>query len=186
VDSLKAQNDSLLKQIEDLKTNINQAKAASQETSTQEQLLIKLELQQKKAAADYEALNKQILELQNRLKEKEQVSSTPSAPAQPAMPSYAKIMPMTNKPNIIFRVIKDHSDKALENILLIVKNSRGEPVRAFKSNSIGQFILSTPLSNGLYSIEVSPVNNIKETFDIISVEIKGEVLPPLEMKGTLS
>jgi hypothetical protein len=182
---LKTENDSLSKQISDLKTEINVGKAASKEMSSQEQLLIKLELQQKKAATDYEALNRQIIELQNRLKEKETSAAEAAAKGQPApvAQTYAKIQPLTNKPNVISGVIKDSTGKELENVLMIVKNSHGEPVRAFKSNTLGQFALSTPLINGIYTIEVSPVNNISQTFDIISVEVKGDVIPPLEIMG---
>ena len=68
----------------------------------------------------------------------------------------------------------------MENVLLIIKNDRRDPVRAIKTNAIGQFILTSPLVNGSYTIEVSPIEGKDLTFDIISVQLKGELVPPME------
>jgi hypothetical protein len=93
------------------------------------------------------------------------------------------IPPLTSKPNIISGVVKDPQGKIIEGVLMMIKNYNGETVRAFKSNRLGQFVLSTPLMSGKYTLEVSSVNDMPLMFDIISFEAKGEVLPPIELVG---
>jgi hypothetical protein len=48
---------------------------------------------------------------------------------------------------------------------------------------MGQFVLLTPLDKGIYTVEVSLGNNLTETFDIIPVEVKGELIPLVEFNG---
>ena len=62
------------------------------------------------------------------------------------------------------------------------KNKKGETVRAFKTNTLGEFKLSTPLANGTYTLEVA-TNVSGVTFDIISIEAKGEPFPSIEIIG---
>ena len=66
---------------------------------------------------------------------------------------------------------------------MIIRNAKDEAVRAFKTNSMGQFVLLTPMDKGTYRVEISKSNNLPETFDIISVEVKGEVIPPIVFRG---
>jgi len=87
------------------------------------------------------------------------------------------------KPNVITGVLKDPSGKTLENVLMIIKNPKGDPVRAFKTNKLGQFITTTPLVNGKYTLEVSAMNELGLTFDIISIEANGQVIPSMEVIG---
>ena len=67
--------------------------------------------------------------------------------------------------------------------MVVIKNGRGETVRAIKSNALGQFVLLTPLSNGMYNIEIDQFRKSGYSFDIISVEAKGEIIPPIEFTG---
>jgi hypothetical protein len=89
-----------------------------------------------------------------------------------------KIPSLTSLPNILNGLVKDPSGHLLEGAILIVKNEAGIPVRALKTNKLGQFLISTPLPEGRYQIETA-----KEgfAFDIIEFETKGEVLPLLEI-----
>ncbi len=90
--------------------------------------------------------------------------------------------PITSEPNIVSGVIKNSENEAITGAVLLVKNSKGEAVRALKTNALGQFSISTPLMNGMYTLEVgSAVEDT--TFDIITIEVKGEVLPPIELIG---
>jgi len=175
-DKLKEQNQDIDDQIESLKSEIETAKQKALDTATQEDLLKKLELEKSKSAQDYEALSKQIADLQKQLEEKVNAAVV----AEPrGYVHLAKIPPLTTKPNIVSGVVGD----GIPNVLLIIKNSNGEAVRAFKSNKLGQFILTTPLTEGVYTIEVSPINDTGLTFDIISVEVKGDVIPPIQITG---
>lgn len=182
VENLKEKNEKLNSDIERLKRSIEQGKAASQETSAQEEQLRQLEQQKEKIASSYSELGKKYEELQKELDERKKAEITAGAISFSASQSN-RVPSMTKEPNTISGIVKDAEGKLMINVLLIVKNKKGEAVRAFKTNSMGQFLLLTPLDNGIYTVELSPSNNLTETFDIIPVEVKGEVIPPMEFLG---
>lgn len=91
--------------------------------------------------------------------------------------------PALNKPNILWGFTKYITGKPISDVVVIVKNSRGEPIRATKTNTLGQFILTTPLREGKYTVEVSSTNKTGLTFDIISVEASGNIIPPIQFVG---
>jgi len=179
VDKLKKQNEELVSEIKKLKDQIEKNKAMSIETGVQEQLLKKLESQRGTIASTYEDLRKQIQDLQKKLDEKVKVS-TGSEFIEKAK---RQLPVLTDKPNVLSGVVRDSSGNALGDILILVKNSRGDTVRALKTNSLGQFVVSTPLPNGSYTVEVSSSNKTNLTFAIIPVEVKGEIIPTLDVVG---
>jgi hypothetical protein len=182
VENLKEKNESLNTDIERLKKTIEQGKSMSQETSAQEEQLKRLEEQKEKITSSYSELGRKYEELQKELDERKKTDITSSAATFSA--NIANRLPtMTKEPNTISGIVKDSDGKLMINILLIVKNKKGEAVRAFKTNSMGQFLLLTPMDNGIYTVELSPSNNLTETFDIIPVEVKGEIIPPMEFTG---
>lgn len=87
---------------------------------------------------------------------------------------------LTSAPNVINGIIKDAAGMLLSNVIIVVKDEKGEPVRALKTNKIGQFAISTPLPNGTYTMELEAAGR---SFDIIQVEVKGKVLPPIEIRA---
>jgi|GEM_PF-2426122 len=89
---------------------------------------------------------------------------------------------LTNSPNIINGIVKDNNDKFIEGSVVIIKDKSDSPVRALKTNELGQFIISTPVTNGDYVIEI-----IKKgyKFDIISVTIDGSIMVPMLIKGKI-
>jgi hypothetical protein len=179
VDKLKKQNEELVSEIKKLKDQIEKNKAMSIETGVQEQLLKKLESQRGTVASTYEDLRKQIQDLQKKLDEKVKVS-TGSEFIEKAK---RQLPVLTDKPNVLSGVVRDSSGNVLSDILILVKNSRGDTVRALKTNSLGQFVVSTPLPNGSYTVEVSSSNKTDLTFAIIPVEVKGEIIPTLDVVG---
>jgi hypothetical protein len=104
--------------------------------------------------------------LQNRMSSSKKPAAVSAAPA-----------------NIISGSAKTLSGDPIEGIVIIFKNSAGDPIRATKTNALGQFVLTSPLPNGTYMVEVSSTNNNGLSFDIISLEAKGDVIPPLELIG---
>ncbi len=179
VEELKKQNENLSKEIQNLKQQIEKGKSMSIETSAQEELLKKLESQKGEIASSYSELRSQVQDLQKRLQEKENVST-----GEDFMKKVKTQLPvLTNTPNVVTGVIRDTEGKLLPDILLLVKNSRGDTVRALKTNSLGQFLVSTALQNGTYTVEVSPSNKTNLTFGIIPIEVKGEVIPTLDIIG---
>ena len=150
---------------------------------------------EERRAEDYEILKRRVAELQEMLRQKEtQTRTVPVAvPVQapvdsgpgmgPAAARYAKMQPLTSNPNVLSGVVKGFDGVGLEGIVVVIKNGRGETVRAIKSNALGQFVLLTPLSNGMYNIEIDQFRKSGYSFDIISVEAKGEIIPPIEFTG---
>ena len=178
IEGLKQEKDRLAQEIENLRIS-KETETTPSVAEAKEEMIRRLQAEKEKTQTEYESLQRQILDLQNKLKEKEQFDAGSQAPAKPV---YAKIQPLTNRPNVVSGIVKKQDGKVLEGVLLIVKNQKGEAVRALKSNTLGQFTLTTPLSNGVYTVEVSS-NNDGATFDIISVEAKGEIIPPIELVG---
>ena len=68
----------------------------------------------------------------------------------------------------------------LPNILVEVKDKHGHPVRAFKTNQLGQFASETPLMNAAYTIEFEDTAG-KNKFEAVEIEAKGEILLPIEI-----
>jgi hypothetical protein len=100
---------------------------------------------------------------------------------QPSQPIKKLVLPkITDQPNIINGVVADQLGKLLSDVIVVVKDEAGTPVRALKTNPLGQFSISTPLSNGVYSIEAEKEGY---KFGIIYQEVKGGVLPPLEIRA---
>lgn len=88
--------------------------------------------------------------------------------------------PMTTVPNVINGVVKDANGLLLSDTIIVVKDKNDEPVRALKTNKVGQFAISTALPSGTYLMEVE-----KESydFDYIEVKLTGEILAPIEIRS---
>jgi hypothetical protein len=61
-----------------------------------------------------------------------------------------------------------------------VKDKEGNPVRAFKTNPLGQFVSATPLTSGVYSIELEDPKK-QHAFDIIQINAGGQIMLPIEV-----
>jgi len=83
-------------------------------------------------------------------------------------------------PNLIVGIIKDPRGNILPNILVEIKDKEGNPVRAFKTNGLGQFAAATPLSNGVYTVFFEDPES-KHKFDTIELTVAGEIIAPIEV-----
>ena len=116
------------------------------------------------------------------------VSKVINQPTQPqtapsettnAAPVKAKSIPtlkLTSFPNVINGIVTDSQDNYIEGAIVVAHDKQGLPVRALKSNKLGQFVAATPLPNGEYSIVVEKDSL---SFDKVGIELKNEVLPPI-------
>ena len=68
----------------------------------------------------------------------------------------------------------------IENAIVTIKDDQGNISRAQKTNKIGQFFIATPLQNNKYQIEVESQGH---SFAIIDLELKGETVPPIEIRA---
>lgn len=92
---------------------------------------------------------------------------------------YAQIVPLTARPNVISGVISTQEGTPLEKVILVVKDPHGIPVRAFKTNKLGQFLSATPLADGDYTVEIESESY---QFRPFTINLKGQVMQPLEVK----
>lgn len=83
-------------------------------------------------------------------------------------------------PNIVLGIIKDPRGNVQAGILVEIRDKDGSPVRAFKTNGLGQFASATPLSNGVYTVEFEDPKG-KQQFEVVQIEAKGEIMLPLEI-----
>ncbi len=93
----------------------------------------------------------------------------------PAKPKQNQLA-LTTFPNVLSGVVKDSTGNYLEGAVAVIYDKEGLPVRALKTNKLGQFSGSTPLPNGIYTLELEKDNY---TFDVLQIELTGEILPPL-------
>lgn len=83
------------------------------------------------------------------------------------------------QPNVLVGQVFDSAGNALEGVILEIRNTQHLPVRALKSNKIGQFRTVTPLPDGWYELIMEKAGL---DFDIIRIEAKGQIILPIEIK----
>lgn len=81
--------------------------------------------------------------------------------------------------NVILGIVRDPRGKTLQNILVEVMDSNGIPVRAFKTNALGQFASATPLPDGKYIVHFEDSGKQHE-FEEVEINLTGEIFKPLE------
>lgn len=122
-------------------------------------------------------------QLQTLTRPEEQVK--PEAPSQPVKEKVKVVIPtkpkltqvaLTTFPNVINGIVKDSRDNYLEGAVAVIYDKEGLPVRALKTNKLGQFSGSTPLPNGTYTLELE---KDQFSFDILQIELTGQILSPL-------
>jgi hypothetical protein len=87
---------------------------------------------------------------------------------------------LPDTPNIVLGIIKDPRGKVVPNILVEIMNEQGVPVRAFKTNALGQFAAATPLPNGEYVVILEDPRHQNE-FEQIKIALDGKIFNPLEI-----
>jgi len=178
----------LKKEEQQLTNEISQAQKepASKASSVK---LADLEKELQKVLMDKKELEDQLLSLQKSAAEKKEQVFTPSN--MPEESAHVRKIPkqmgatvgaplVGDVPNLITGIIKDSRGNVLSNILIEVKDKDGNPVRAFKTNQLGQFQAATPLYNGIYTISFEdPASS--HTFDSVEITASGNPLSPLEI-----
>lgn len=93
-------------------------------------------------------------------------------------PSPKRLPKLTNLPNAINGIILDEKGTPLKDTVVIIKSQTEQPLRAVRSNELGQFLVSSPMPDGKYYLEIHK-EGLK--FDILEFELKGEILAPIEV-----
>ncbi len=94
-----------------------------------------------------------------------------------------KLLPFPKKPtvpNLIVGMVLDEERNILENAIVEIHSSDGIPVRAMKTNMLGQFSISTPLKPGEYTISAEKDNH---TFNTYTLSLKNSIVDPIEIQA---
>ena len=99
---------------------------------------------------------------------------------QPGRAEKVGLPRLTTFPNIVTGIVKDKEKNLLPGVLVTVKDKEGVPLRALKTNRLGQFAASTQLPNGTYLIEIEDPR-LRFTFDRAQITLNGTIVPALEI-----
>jgi len=176
--------------IDTLESKINELKESGRTNTGALWQLKELGLELQKAKAEKEKLKQEL----GDLKRKKEVMKGVTPTIDESIPEEVKTervkfitaemaqkrgIPVSpGKANIIGGIVKDKDGREIEGVVLVVKDKNEAPVRALKTNRVGQFMMATPLENGRYTIELEKEGCL---FDIIEIELKGGVLPAVEI-----
>ena len=192
--NLEKEVTTLKKELEEAKQQEKKAQHSSPDTKEAHQKVVELEQQLESVLSEKERLEQKLAELSKKLEQKEQPVYKPSElKPQKETQKVRKVPKSLEKkvglpfapdvPNVITGIVKDPRGNVLPNILVEIKDTEENPVRAFKTNNLGLFASATPLQNGTYTIQFEdPTSNQK--FDVIEIVVNGEIIPPLEVLST--
>ncbi len=121
-----------------------------------------------------------ILKQEYSLPTKEKISLTQPAGFRKPTSAYSPLPQTPKSSNLLVGMAQDRDGKILESVIVEIRSSQGIPVRALKTNRLGQFLTVTPLPNDTYEIESEKEGY---TFDIIKIELSGQPVPPIEIRA---
>jgi hypothetical protein len=85
---------------------------------------------------------------------------------------------LTSFPNVINGIVTDSASNYIEAAVVVIHNNEGLPVRALKTNKLGQFTGATPLPAGVYTVTIEKDGL---DFDTLQVTLNDQILAPLEI-----
>lgn len=167
--------------------NIPETPPIPKKMDSHDQLQI-LEQKMQQLLTEKEKLAKELFFLKQ--KPKEEIKSSPlmqvTSPPTPKLETPKTLPDLTAMPNmstvgnIIAGIVRDNLKRLLPGIIVTVKDLSGMPMRAFKTNKLGQFSAATPLASGHYVIEIEdPLKRYQ--FDNIEINLGGSIFTPIEV-----
>ncbi|MBU1088606.1 PrgI family protein [Patescibacteria group bacterium] len=90
-------------------------------------------------------------------------------------------MPVTPKiANVLSGMVTGKDGQIVEEAIVEVQDGKGNPVRVFRTNSLGQFKSANQLANGKYLIITE-----KEGYEFyrVEIELRGEILEPVKIQA---
>ena len=100
---------------------------------------------------------------------------------RPSALSPAAAMPSPpDHPNILAGMVIDADGQIVPAAIIEIRDPSGLPVRAIKTNGLGQFTIATPLSPGIYELEIEKPGL---AFDILKLEVKNQIIAPIEIRA---
>lgn len=83
-------------------------------------------------------------------------------------------------PNVVVGMVTDRDGKIVEGAIIEIRDQNGNPVRAFKTNRLGQFQVVTPLPNDNYEIETEKEDY---QFDLYHFTLNGTIIEPIKIRA---
>lgn len=90
-------------------------------------------------------------------------------------------IPMPNRPelpNIIVGMATNWDGKIIDGVIVEIQDEHGVPSRVIKTNSLGQFKISTPLADGRYLIIAEKEGY---NFDRVNVDLTNQIVEPIRI-----
>ncbi len=167
---------------------IREREAKAREDAFKEQArLEKLRQEEQALRQQKEDLLKKQREEEERLRKAQVLQqSEPRVQPQPIPLQPAQIDDAPSVPNIVWGMVTtsyQDSKVGVPGVVVVIRNQKGEVVRAVKTSTQGKFAITTPLINGSYTIEVDKENKSGLKFAITAVDARGELIPTLEIAG---
>lgn len=162
-----------------------EAKAREEALKEREQL--------EKLLQQEEALREQKEELLKKQQEEERLRAAQLAQAnRPGAQTQSQSIPLQpaqvdeapTVPNIVWGIVTtsfQNSKVGVPGVVVVIRNQKGEVVRAIKTSTQGKFGITTPLINGSYTIEVDKEKKSGLTFAVTALEAVGGLIPTLEI-----
>ncbi|PIR58992.1 MAG: hypothetical protein COU69_02530 [Candidatus Pacebacteria bacterium CG10_big_fil_rev_8_21_14_0_10_56_10] len=85
-----------------------------------------------------------------------------------------------DQPNKLVGMVLTHPGELVNNAIVEIKSPQGDTVRAVKTNALGQFFVTTPLPNNIYTIEIEKDDLV---FDPLKLTLMGGLVAPLEIRS---
>ncbi len=181
----------LKKELEEAKKQDTSQNQATPQGSAAHQKVLSLEGQLHEILAQKERLQEELVALKKQMGTQQAKVFSPSAMAPKQTTQHVRIVPKSMEksvglpitpdvPNLITGIVKDSRGNVLPNILVEVKDREGNPVRAFKTNLLGQFASASMLTNGAYTVLFEDPQG-KHKFDTIELVAEGKPFSPIEV-----
>jgi hypothetical protein len=102
-------------------------------------------------------------------------------PVSPPKRSSVDLPDKPEQPNLLIGLVLDSQGHLVDNAILEIRRAKTQaPVRVLKTDLLGKFFTTTPLENDQYHLLVEKQGL---NFDIVNLELKGEVIAPIEIKA---
>lgn len=179
-----------------LKNQLDTVQKQLSEKTTEENRFIELQRQLATLMAERQKMENELIALRSKAKSQpaavpqnfrsagvvmQQKQNEPTIKIMnPDVATRAGLPRLTTFPNVVTGIIKDYDNNLLPGVLVTVKDKDGVPLRALKTNKLGQFAASTQLSNGTYMVEVEDPRE-RFLFDRVQITINGTVMPALQI-----
>lgn len=83
-------------------------------------------------------------------------------------------------PNLIVGMVVDKYDRLIDTAIIEIRDANRHPVRAVKTNKLGQFSIASPLPNGRYQLQAEKDGY---QFGILTLELTGTIVDPVELRA---